>query len=376
MVRCAKMNEATRPGSSGGCRARLRQALEEHGAVALRNRKYLGSKVRLLDFIEREIRRAAGRIESFLDGFAGTGVVAERMRAHTGRLTLVDNLASNYSINRAFFASHEANVRIDYLAGALRDLNRLPPADGYAAAHYAGRYFTPENAGLIDAIRDQIELRRQAGDCSEQERHVLITSLLFAADKAANTVGQYDAYLKNLGAASYDRNGRHLVDSNVYQRLRLRMPALRFMEGATVLRADLNAVAGDHAADVVYLDPPYTERQYVDCYHVLENIASWKKPALSGKTMKFERESLKSAYSRRGTALAAFEQLLGRIRARLIAVSYSNEGIIPLDDLRAALAARGATTITSSEYAVFGNGAGRSVRRPVVEYLAVCRADT
>lgn len=370
------MNEATRPGSFTGCGARLRRALEEHGAVALRNRKYLGSKVRLLDFIEREIGRAAGRIESFLDGFAGTGVVAERMRAHTGRLTLVDNLASNYSINRAFFASHEANVRIDYLAGALRDLNRLPPADGYAAAHYAGRYFTPENAGLIDAIRDQIELRRQAGDCSEQERHVLITSLLFAADKAANTVGQYDAYLKNLGAASYDRNGRHLVDSNVYRRLRLRMPALRFMEGATVLRADLNAVAGDHAADVVYLDPPYTERQYVDCYHVLENIASWKKPALSGKTMKFERESLKSAYSRRGTALAAFEQLLGRIRARLIAVSYSNEGIIPLDDLRAALAARGATTMTGSEYAVFGNGAGRSVRRPVVEYLAVCRADT
>ena len=351
------------------------RALDEHGAVSLRNRKYLGSKARLLDFIEGEIRRAAGGIGSFLDGFAGSGVVAERMRAYTNRLTLIDNLASNYAINRTFFASRQANVRIDYLAAALRDLNRLPPAPGYAAAHYGGRYFTPENAALIDAIRDRIEQRYRAGDCSEQERHILVTSLLFAADKAANTVGQYDAYLKNLGAESYDRSGRHLVDSNAYRRLRLRMPAFRFSEGATVLQADLNAVAGGHEADVVYLDPPYTERHYVDCYHVLENIASWQKPALSGKTMKFEREALKSAYSRRGTALTAFKQLIGKVRARVIAVSYGNEGIIPLGDLTAALAARGTTTVATREYPVFGNGAGRSVRRPVAEYLVVCRVD-
>ena len=354
----------------------LVRALDEHGAVSLRNRKYIGSKVRLLDFIEREIQLAAGCIESFFDGFAGTGVVADRMRAHTNRLTLVDNLASNYSINRTFFASCEAHVRIDYISRALRDMNRLQPFAGYASAHYAGRYFTPENAGLIDAIRDQIELRKQARDCTEQESHVLIASLLFAADKVANTVGQYDAYLKNLGAESYDEQGRHMVDSNVYGRLRLRMPALRFTEGATVLQDDMNAVAGEHEADVVYLDPPYNERQYVDCYHVLENIASWEKPALSGKTMKFERESLKSEYSRRSTALGAFQRLIERIRARFIFVSYSNEGIIPLDDLRTTLASRGATTIASREYAVFGNGAGQSVRRSVVEYLAICRADT
>ena len=80
----------------------------------------------------------------------------------------------------------------------------------------------------------------------------------------------------------------HMVDASAYGRLRLRLPALRFSRGATVLQADMNAVAGEHEADVVYLDPPYNERQYVDCYHVLENIAAWQKPVLSGKTMKFE----------------------------------------------------------------------------------------
>ncbi len=353
----------------------LSRPFDEFGAVTLHNRKYLGSKVRLLDFIEREIVAAAGEVGSFFDGFAGTGVVADRMRSYTSRLTLVDNLASNYSINRAFFTSSEANVRIAYVADALRELNQLESAHGYAAEHYGGRYFTHDNAGRIDAIRDQIALRMRDRDCTGQEQHVLIASLLLAVDKVANTVGQYDAYLKNLGSRTYDENGRHLVDSNVYAPLRLRMPVLRFAAGATVLRADVNEVAGDHEADVAYLDPPYNDRQYVDCYHVLENIARWTKPPLHGKTRKFERDALKSDYSRRRTARAVFAHLVERIRARLIVVSYSNEGLMSVDDLKETLQARGPTTIASSDYAVFGNGAGQAVRRRVVEYLAICRVD-
>ena len=355
---------------------RLGRALDEFGAVSLQNRKYIGSKVRLLDFIEQEILLAAGGIESFFDGFAGTGVVADRMRLHTSRLVLVDNLFSNYLINRAFFLSSHDNVRLDYITSALREFNRIEPSDGYASEHFGGRYFTANNAGLIDTIRDQIELRRQAGDCTEQESHVLIASLLLAVDKVANTVGQYDSYLKNLGSRTYDEDGRHVVDSNVYARLRLRMPVLRFAEGAKVIRADVNRIAMDYEAEVAYLDPPYSERQYVDCYHVLENIALWKKPELRGKTKKFERESLKSEYSRRRTALKAFAQLIQTIRARYIVVSYSNEGLMSVEDLRETLAARGCTTIEHRDYVVFGNGAGQSIRRRVVEYLAICRVGT
>ena len=356
--------------------AGLGRALDEFGAVTLHNRKYLGSKVRLLDLIEGEIVSAAGKVGSFFDGFAGTGVVADRMRSHTGCITLVDTLASNYSINRAFFTSKQANVRIAYVADALRELNGLQPTHGYAREHYGGRYFTHDNAGRIDAVRDQIALRARDGDCTEQEQHVLIASLLLAADKVANTVGQYDAYLKNLGSAAYDENGRHLVDSNVHGRLRLRMPVLRFADGATVLKADVNEVAGNHEADVAYLDPPYNDRQYIDCYHVLDNIALWNKPPLHGKTRKFERDALKSSYSRRRTARAAFAQLVKRIRARYIVVSYSNEGLMSIHDLTETLATRGPTTVKRHDYAVFGNGAGQSVRRRVIEYLALCRVDS
>jgi adenine-specific methyltransferase len=29
--------------------------------------------------------------------------------------------------------------------------------------------------------------------------------------------------------------------------------------------------------DVIYIDPPYNSRQYFGAYHLLENIAMWKK---------------------------------------------------------------------------------------------------
>ena len=31
-------------------------------------------------------------------------------------------------------------------------------------------------------------------------------------------------------------------------------------------------------ADIAYIDPPYNSRQYEDAYHLLENVAEWKKP--------------------------------------------------------------------------------------------------
>lgn len=281
---------------------RLFQAYDEFGVVDLNNRKYIGSKYRLLDFIETQLLSRIQRFEVFVDGFAGTAVVADRFRRHAKRFIINDNLFSNYVINRAFFCTNEQTVRIDYLVTALRELNKLEPTEGYATKNYGGTYFTRENAGSIDAIREQIATRFASGDCTEQEQYVLVASLLFAVDKVANTVGQYDAYLKNLGSSSYADDGTHVVDSNVYKRLTLRMPRLVMSGNNTVLNDDLNAIIDQLHGDVLYLDPPYASRQYIDNYHVLENIARWNKPQLTGKTRKFAREELKSEYSKRNAA--------------------------------------------------------------------------
>jgi len=327
--------------------------------------------------VSQAILERAPEPRVFIDGFAGTGVVAYRFRRHARSIIANDLLYSNFVANQAFLNSTEGNVRPGRLAELLEALNRLPPRPGYVHGNYGGRYFTAENAARIDAAREGIEELELRGACTSQEKLVLLTSLLYAADKAANTVGQYDAYLKNLRAGAGPPQGRrkHLVDCNVYKPLELLPPAIELGAGGhTVYNEDLNRLIHRLEGEVLYLDPPYNGRQYIDCYHVLENILRWEKPRLYGKTRKFRRENLKSRYSRRREAAQALAELIAAARCEHIFLSYNNEGIIPDGELLAILKNKGAVEVLEREYAVFGNGAGCARRRFVRERLFYCRA--
>lgn len=341
--------------------------------VYVENRKYIGSKTDLLDFIDEVVQSRAPEARSLADLFCGSGVVAHHFAARGFRVTAVDNLYHNYLAARCFIGGKPGEVAWTEVAERLTFLDGLPPAAGYCYREYGGRYFTLENAGRIDAIREQVALWQAAGEISEQEMAILVTSLLYAADKVANTCGQYDAYLKHLGKAPYSSEGVHQVDANVYKRLSLGLPQVVETGLNQVLCGDANQLAGAVECDLVYLDPPYNTRQYVDNYHVLENIARWEKPPLAGKTRKFRREHLKSRYSRRSRAAAALGELIRRVRCRHILLSYNNEGIIPDEEILGMLAERGEVEVFTRAYAIFGNGAGRSGRRSIQERLFYCR---
>jgi len=348
--------------------------------VRPQNRKFLGSKYRLIDFLTQTILSRVDEIDVFADLFAGTGVVSAAFRAHSSKIIANDLLYSNYVVNRTFLTSTENNVDLERVADRIEELNGCAPVRGYAHANYSGTYFTEANAARIDGIREAIDLLYAGQRCSEQERLILLASLLFAADKAANTVGQYDAFLKHLhepthGRAACAAADKHLIDSNVHKPLRLRVPEIELAGNADnqVFNLDANELIHQLEAQVLYLDPPYNTRQYVDCYHVLENILRWDKPALRGKTRKFPRDHLKSRYSRKNGAAAALEELIRAARAEHVFLSYNNEGIIPEQTIREILGRRGSVEIFSREYSVFGNGAGSARKRTLVERVFYCR---
>ena len=353
------MRHATEVGDSGtGLRC---------PTVATTSRKFLGCKRRLARWIADSIFAVAGRPTVFVDGFCGTGAIGlEMLSRGVGSLTCVDNLRSNTLILDGVLSRPDP----ERLRSALRDLNAMRPRSGYATRWYSDTYFTRDNCMRIDAIRPGVDRLMKAGRIGPAERSSLLASLLLACDRAANTVGQYDAYLKHLGSSPIE-GGRHMVDARVYEPLRL-VP-LRTIDapGAKVLTGDLLDMAPRIEADVVYLDPPYTTRQYIDNYHVLENIARWQRPELSGKTRKFPRGRLKSPFSTRRGAARAIATLLSGLRARWIAVSYGSEGIVPIDELVALARCRGPVRTFSRPYPVFGRGAGVARRRSVTEYLVM-----
>lgn len=336
------------------------------------NRKFIGCKQNLLPFIGAVIDACCPEARTACDPFCGTAAVAYYLAQRGMAVVAGDNLRSCALPAQAFLTTPRA--LLPRLARLIQELNGLPGEAGYVYQNFGGTYFTAENAARIDAVRERIAAWAAAGRISPQEEAVLITSLLYAADKVANTCGQYDAYLKHLGQPPYSNEGTHQVDASVYRPLALGLPQPAPQPHRhRVVCGDALALVRQVEVDLLYLDPPYNTRQYADNYHVLENIARWEKPPLHGKTRKFDRRGLKSPFSARATAAAALAQIIAAARCRHILLSYNNEGIIPVGAILAALAQRGPVTVFTCGYQVFGNGAGRSRRRAVQERLYYCQ---
>jgi adenine-specific DNA-methyltransferase len=100
--------------------------------------------------------------------------------------------------------------------------------------------------------------------------------------------------------------------------------------------------------DVLYIDPPYTGRQYPANYHILEIIADYHRvedldayeASLYGKTGLRPYQDLRSSYcvapgagSADGNALSAMADLILSSRAKHVLVSYSEEGILTREEL-------------------------------------------
>ena len=351
-------------------------AAKSDGQLLPTNRKYLGCKRHLAIGICDRIC-ANGVPEAFLDGFCGTGAVAiEMARRGPGPITCVDNLLSNTAILTAYF-SRVVSETSDAITRWLQHLARTRPRQGYVSRAFGGRYFTHDNAQRIDGVRLALDNPRWRLEGAEAEFHdevrsALLAALLLAADRVANCIGQYDAYLKHLGSSSH-RNGRHLVDSRVYSRLRL-VPLAADPSDVTVFTADITDVlSGVHGvverSEVAYFDPPYNTRQYSDNYHVLEAIARWDGAEVHGKTRKAQRPALRSAFSRRSQVVAALSALIYASRAKRIYLSYSSEGLLGPDELWALLRERGPVERWDFDYPVFGHGAGVARKRRVTEHL-------
>lgn len=272
----------------------------------LQNRRYLGNKHKLLGFIEDIVSEKCNEVKSFCDIFAGTGVVGERFNKPEINVISNDILFSNYACLKAFLG---ISTNIDNITEKIKILNTLQSTeDNYFSKHFGNTYFSLENARKIGTIREEIDNIAE----TEEEKNALICSLLYAVDKVANTVGHYDAFRKDL---------------DMIQSVKLLTPDIDYSNNATneIYREDANILIRKISCDVLYIDPPYNSRQYSDAYHLLENLAEWKKPEVVGVAKKMDRSHIKSSYCLKN-ATQAFEDLVRNANCKHILLSYNNTG--------------------------------------------------
>jgi adenine-specific DNA-methyltransferase len=329
---------------------------------SINNRRYLGNKYKLNQFIKAIISKECGDFETFADLFAGTGAVASIYQDK--HLIVNDILYSNYVCHQTWFGTEKYSKT--KIVNFINRYNFISiSSDNYMSKNYSDTYFSKKNCQRIGFIREDIEENYKNGTLNDREKCILITSLLYAMDKIANTCGHYDAYRKN---------------GELNKNLELLIPKIEKTNIKNeIYNEDINNLVKVVSADIVYLDPPYNSRQYCDAYHLLENVARWEKPKVTGIAKKMDRTSLKSDYCTI-SATQAFEDLIKNIRAKYIVLSYNNmankgnersNAKLSDEDILTILSAKGKVQQFSQNYKAFSTG--KSNVEENAERLFVCQ---
>ena len=307
--------------------------------------RYLGSKGRvaaeILDLIGCPIRGGV-----FVDLFAGTGSVSRVAASRGWEVRANDILPSAAILTRAQLTTSD-EARFDVFGGyaaAISALNSAPPRTGFFAREYSPlsateatnlrRYFTVSNARQIDGMRHIVSEWAAHGLLKESEFALLLADLIEATNAVANTAGTYGCFLRGM-----DPRAENAV--KVIPRTLL------------VRRSKIEVRTGDAGSvpsapgDVVYLDPPYTKRQYAAYYHILETLVAGDEPLVTGVTGLRPWKDRASDFCYKTRALGALSGLVNKIKAARILISYSEDGHISIGDMEAAMRAFGTVHIHS-----------------------------
>ena len=356
---------------------------------------YIGSKYSLLDFLETSIKQVIGTGDKvFCDLFAGTGAVGTHFKKQGYQIIANDLQYYSYVLNRHYIGNRhplpfnglkdvipkkkgtlpespmsESPMPESPINGICDYLSQLEGVKGFLYKHYAPtgslqtgtqrQFFTDENAMKCDAVRIQIETWKQSGKITDDEYFFLLTTLLENIDARANTASVYAAFLKE-------------IKRTALTPLRLK-PAVLIENGLehAVFNADANELIAQIQSDILYLDPPYNHRQYSSNYHILETIARYDHPSIRGKAGLRDGE-LRSAYCSRNSVKKTFHDLICRAKTKHIFVSYNNEGIMSLEDIREILEQRGSYRCFTKQYKRFQADiqTNRNIKgKETVEYL-------
>jgi len=325
---------------------------------------YIGSKLSLLEFLEESINKVVDKnCGTFCDLFAGTGIVGRYFKTKGYKIIANDIQYYSYVLNRHYIGNHKElsflkltkeipdlkNIEVKNRKKSVCDyLSNLKGVKGFIYKNYClggtkdkeepRQYFSDENGIRCDAIRQKIETWKEQNLISDDEYYFLITSLVESIDKYANTASVYGTFLKKLKKTA--------------QNSLILKPAELIIndQDHEVFNEDINEIAGKVKGDILYLDPPYNQRQYATNYHMLETIAKYDNPKIHGKTGLREYQNQKSLYCSRTQAKKAFNDLILKAKAKYIFLSYNNEGLMTLGDIKEIMSLRGKYGHFTKEY--------------------------
>ncbi|HIC3893311.1 TPA: DNA adenine methylase [Campylobacter jejuni] len=301
---------------------------------------------------------------TFIDLFAGTSAVGKKFKNKVEKVISNDKEFYSFVLAKNYIENTVKIKRSKELIKELNNIAKINPIKGKIYKHYSlgggenRQYFSDFNAMKIDSMRIKISEWKYDNFINEKECYFLLASLLESADKVANTASVYGAFLKHLKPSA--------------QKELILLPAefecthtkhLVFNENANDL---IKKIKGD----ILYLDPPYNSREYGANYHVLNSIAMYDDFIPQGKTGLRAYE--KSAWCKKNLVFDALEDLIKNADFKFIFLSYNDEGLLSLEQIRQIFEKYGKYDFKSQIYQRFKADSKRICQQnKTIEYLHI-----
>ncbi|SGY94927.1 DNA methyltransferase [Moritella viscosa] len=311
---------------------------------------YQGSKAKLLSFLDDSLEHYLDanndkQIKTFFDAFSGSGQVAYHFKNKFDVITN-DKQVFTKVINDTYLSSSADVKRIQSLIDELNNLSDLYfyKTDGWFTQTYSQDFldgsavaldgsrkiWLTKNAKKIDMIRTRIDEMLEYGEIVQDEKNVLLTSLLRASNLVANTVGHQNSYLRNWA----DKALKDLV---------LLVPDFESNKrNHKNMCGDIFDVLDDVSSDITYFDPPYGSNNkkgsgfcYSAYYHLNNTIVLNNRPELFGKANRpLATKAAKCAIekNKKDVVMPQFVELVKRSKSNLVCFSYSTQGLLTPSD--------------------------------------------
>jgi adenine-specific DNA-methyltransferase len=299
--------------------------------------RYIGNKTRLLPWLLGLIEREVPAGGTVADLMCGTGSVAAALREHAYKVIASDLMTFSVFHARVRLKLSRAPsfqaLGLGSYAKVLTALNELEPIEGYfhkeygpggnpAAGCRARQYLSAGNAAQLDAIMAAVAGFEATGALSENAISLLRHDLVLATNRVANIAGTYGHYWSKWTRAAQGP-------------LKLRPTEFRSTARTdhVVTQGRAEDVAPSISADLCYLDPPYTKRQYAANYHLIETIARGDQPQAIGVSGLRPWRDQYSDFCSKLRLRDSFTAVIEGIDCPKVLISYSEDGLVPRDEM-------------------------------------------
>lgn len=298
--------------------------------------RFIGCKKLLLENIRNVVTEVAPNAQIFCDIFSGTGTVGRYFKQWF-QVYSNDLLYFSYVLQRAtiendrvpiFSGLQKIGIKnpIEYLnALDIAKMEVLPKEKRFFQNNYAPignrMYINNENALRIDYARNSLEDWKNNKLISEDEYFYILACIVEGIPFVSNISGTYGAFHKTWERRTFKKYELFLL------------PVTHNGKANKCYNEDGVKLLQKISGDVLYIDPPYNERQYLPNYHVLETAAKYDYPELKGTTGSRGYENQKSDFCSKRTAVKAFEEVIKNAHFNHIVLSYSTDGIMPISEI-------------------------------------------